>query len=132
MQLIYIPLPDERSRLDILKTTLKRSPVASNVDLAYLAKMTNGYSGADLAEICQRAAKLAIRQSIEHDMKRERERRDKEAAEGDVKMEAEVEAEEEDAVPEITRDHFQEAMMYARRSVSDQDIRKYEVRAVYS
>jgi transitional endoplasmic reticulum ATPase len=117
--------------LDILKATLRKSPVADNVDLGYLAKMTHGYSGADLTEICQRAAKLAIRQSIEHDMKRERERREKEAAEGDVKMEAEAEAEagEDDAVPEITREHFQEAMMYARRSVSDQDIRKYEVRA---
>ena len=35
--------------------------------------------------------------------------------------------EEEDAVPEITRDHFEEAMKYAHRSVSDNDIRKYEM-----
>ena len=34
--------------------------------------------------------------------------------------------EEEDPVPEIRRDHFEEAMRYARRSVSDKDIRKYE------
>lgn len=34
---------------------------------------------------------------------------------------------EEDPVPEITKDHFEDAMKYARRSVSDNDIRKYEM-----
>ena len=105
-QLIYIPLPDENSRLSILKATLKRSPVAADVDLGFLAKSTHGYSGADLAEICQRAAKLAIRASIEEDMRRDRAKREKDAAaEGDVKMEedAAVEEEEVDPVPEIVR-----------------------------
>jgi len=32
-----------------------------------------------------------------------------------------------DPVPDITRVHFEESMKYARRSVSDADIRKYEV-----
>lgn len=39
------------------------------------------------------------------------------------------EVEEADPVPEIARDHFEEAMNYARRSVSDQDIRRYEMLA---
>lgn len=121
-QLIYIPLPDEISRLAILKANLKKSPIAENVDLAYLSKMTHGFSGADLTEICQRAAKLAIRESIEADIRRLRERQE---AEGDDhKME---EDEEDDPVPEITKEHFEEAMKYARRSVSDQDIRRYEM-----
>ena len=34
---------------------------------------------------------------------------------------------EEEAVPEIRKDHFEEAMKFARRSVSDNDIRKYEM-----
>merc|ERR1711959_80961 len=34
--------------------------------------------------------------------------------------------EEEDPVPEITKAHFEEAMKFARRSVSDEDIRTYE------
>ena len=34
---------------------------------------------------------------------------------------------EEDPVPEITKVHFEEAMKFARRSVSDNDIRKYEM-----
>lgn len=42
----------------------------------YIAKVTKGFSGADLTEICQRACKLAIRESIEADIRRERELRD--------------------------------------------------------
>lgn len=38
-----------------------------------------------------------------------------------------METEVVDAVPCITRAHFEEAMKYARRSVSDNDIRKYEM-----
>ncbi|CDS37465.1 transitional endoplasmic reticulum atpase [Echinococcus multilocularis] len=34
---------------------------------------------------------------------------------------------ESDPVPEITRRHFEEAMRFARRSVTDNDIRKYEM-----
>jgi len=44
------------------------------VDIDYLSKVTHGFSGADLTEICQRACKLAIRESIELEIRRERER----------------------------------------------------------
>jgi transitional endoplasmic reticulum ATPase len=123
-QLIYIPLPDEKSRLSILNAALRKSPVAEDVDLGYLAKDTHGFSGADLTEICQRAAKLAIRESIEADIRKARERQEKEDAADDAKME---EDDEEDPVSVITREHFEEAMKYARRSVSDGDIRRYEM-----
>ena len=125
-QLIYIPLPNEASRLDILRATLKNSPVSSRVDLSFLAKHTHGFSGADLSEVCQRAAKLAIRESIDADVRREKER---EARGEEVKMEEDVSAAaaEEDPVPEITPEHFEEAMRFARRSVSDADIRRYEM-----
>lgn len=71
------------------------------MDLNYLAKATPGFSGADLTEICQRAAKLAIRQSIESDIQKERERKEKaEAAGEDVNIMDEDN--DEDAVPHIT------------------------------
>ncbi|CAL1714434.1 unnamed protein product [Somion occarium] len=125
-QLIYIPLPDEPSRLSILRAALRKSPIAKDVDLTFLAKNTHGFSGADLTEICQRAAKLAIRESIEADIRKAREIKEKEeAAVDEAKMEEDVE--EEDPVPVITREHFEEAMKYARRSVSDGDIRRYEM-----
>ncbi|XP_067877325.1 transitional endoplasmic reticulum ATPase-like isoform X3 [Heterodontus francisci] len=117
-QLIYIPLPDEKSRTSILKANLRKSPIAKNVDLAYLAKITHGFSGADLTEICQRACKLAIREAIEAEVKRDQEHQ----SNPDVAMEDDY-----DPVPEIRRDHFEEAMRFGRRSVSDNDIRKYEM-----
>ncbi|TIB37873.1 hypothetical protein E3P86_02020 [Wallemia ichthyophaga] len=127
-QLIYIPLPDVPSRLSILKATLRKSPVAPSVDLEYLSNQTNGFSGADLTEVCQRAAKLAIRESISADMQAKRAQKEKiEAEGGDANAAMEVGDEDEDPVPEITIAHFEEAMRFARRSVSDQDIRRYEM-----
>merc|ERR1711913_208809 len=119
-QLIYIPLPDDGSRMAILKSNLRKSPVSKEVDLPFLAKMTKGFSGADLTEICQRACKLAIRESIDADIKREKEKQRAGATTMDVD-------DEEDLVPEITKAHFEEAMKFARRSVSDNDIKKYEM-----
>ena len=48
--------------------------MAKEVDIEYLARVTKGFSGADLTEICQRAVKLAIRENIEAEIRRERER----------------------------------------------------------
>lgn len=39
-QLIYIPLPDEKSREAILRANLRKSPIAKDVDLSYIAKVT--------------------------------------------------------------------------------------------
>ncbi|KAF8396532.1 hypothetical protein HHK36_018156 [Tetracentron sinense] len=116
-QLIYIPLPDESSRYQIFKACLRKSPVSKAVDLRILAKYTQGFSGADITEICQRACKYAIRETIEKDIERKRRRKENPAA-----MEEDV----EDEVAEIKAVHFEESMKYARRSVSDADIRKYQ------
>ncbi|KZV34745.1 cell division cycle protein 48 [Dorcoceras hygrometricum] len=114
-QLIYIPLPDENSRLQIFKACLRRSPVSRDIDLSALARHTHGFSGADITEICQRACKYAIRENIERDIQRERKKNEN------------PEAMEEDDVSEIRAAHFEESMKYARRSVSDADIRKYQL-----
>merc|ERR1719329_382460 len=121
-QLVYIPLPDEASRANILSSSLRKSPLAPDVDLGFLAKFTNGFSGADLTEICQRAVKFAIRESIEKEIQREEEMAQA-ADEGMDKDDADLEP----AVPFITRAHFEESMKYARRSVADKDIRHYEM-----
>merc|ERR1719424_987821 len=121
-QLIYIPLPDEGSRMNILKSVTRKSPLSAELaeKLPFLAKTLHGFSGADITEIAQKAAKMAIRESIEKEIEKEKER----AAAG---ADAPMEEDEEDPVPEITTFHFEEAMKYARRSVSDNDIRKYEM-----
>ncbi|CAI8584532.1 unnamed protein product [Vicia faba] len=116
-QLIYIPLPDEDSRHQIFKACLRKSPISKDVDIRALAKYTQGFSGADITEICQRACKYAIRENIEKDIEKERKRSENpEAMEEDV----------DDEVAEIKAAHFEESMKYARRSVSDADIRKYQ------
>ncbi|XP_050365661.1 cell division cycle protein 48 homolog [Argentina anserina] len=115
-QLLYIPLPDEESRHQIFKACLRKSPVSKYVDLKALARHTQGFSGADITEICQRACKYAIRDNIEKDIERERMRSEN----------PDVMEDDEDEVAEITAAHFEESMKYARRSVSDADIRKYQ------
>jgi len=122
-QLIYIPLPDQGSRMSILKAALRKSPVAEDVNIEFLAEHTKGFSGADLTEICQRSVKYAIRESIEKEIQEEEERAEA-AADGEVEEE---DVDRPPAVPCITRAHFEEAMKFARRSVSDKDIRHYEL-----
>jgi transitional endoplasmic reticulum ATPase len=121
-QLIYIPMPDYESRLSILTAVLRKSPINKDCDLAYLAAQTEKFTGADLTEICQRAAKLAIRENIEKDMERERIRRE---AEAEGLMAADDEVESDDLVPEILPRHFEDAVRNARRSVSDRDLAQY-------
>ena len=70
-QIIYIPLPDFKSRVSVLRAVLRKSPLAPDVDLEKIAQVTEGFSGADLTEICQKACKFAIRQSIAEDIERE-------------------------------------------------------------
>jgi transitional endoplasmic reticulum ATPase len=118
--LVYVPLPDEASRKGILKAQLRKTPVAADVDLDFIASKTHGFSGADLGFIAQRAVKLAIKQSISLDIERQKER---EAA---GETEDENMEDVEDAVPELTKAHFEEAMQLARRSVSEVEIRRYE------
>lgn len=121
-QLIFIPMPDLPARLSILKACLRKSPVAPDVDLAVVAQATDKYSGADLAEICQRAAKYAIRERIELVIQR-KVAREKMLESGLTEDQLPA---EEDPVPYITRKHFEYAMRESRRSVSDADLLKYE------
>lgn len=116
-QLIYIPLPDLKSRVSIFKANLRRSPVEEQVSIDELAAATEGFSGADITEICQRAAKNAIREAVNADIERARG-----IAAGEVDETVPV----PDPVPCIRRDHFEEAMSRARRSVDEKDLRHYE------
>jgi transitional endoplasmic reticulum ATPase len=119
-QLIYIPMPDYESRLSILHSILRKTPCSRDVDLAYLASQTEKFSGADLTEICQRAAKNAIRENIQRDREREQIRADAEA--DGVIMDEKDDEEDEDLLPEIMPRHFEDAVRNARRSVSDRDL----------
>jgi transitional endoplasmic reticulum ATPase len=62
-RLIYVPAPDEDSRLEILKIYTKDMPLADDVDLNSLAQETKGYSGADIASLCREAGMHVLRNS---------------------------------------------------------------------
>lgn len=118
-QLIYIPLPDKPSRISVLKAVLRKSPVAPNVSMDFLGELTEGFTGADITELCQRSTKAAIRESIEAEEQRRALMKDN--PDGDAQM-----ADMEDPVPVITRTHFEEALQAARKSVTAYDLDKFE------
>lgn len=105
-QLVYIPLPDLKSRISIFRAKLKKTPLDPDVDIEGMARSLEGFSGADIAEICQRAAKLAIRESIEYEIKNPNSK--------------------DDPVPALSSRHFIEAMKGSRRSVTQQEIESFE------
>ena len=118
-QLIYIPLPDHPARVGIFKANLRKSPITEDISFEQLADVTEGFSGADITEICQRAAKNAIRDSIAAGIERQR------------RVDAgELTQEEADAlpdpVPKITKEHFEASMSKARRSVSPEVVAQYD------
>lgn len=118
-QLIYIPLPDRESRVSIFKANLRKSPIAEDITFEQLAEVTDGFSGADITEICQRAAKNAIRDAITADIERQKRVED-----------GELTQEEADALPDpvpcITRAHFEASMSKARRSVTPDIVQQYD------
>jgi AAA family ATPase, CDC48 subfamily len=63
-KLIYVPPPDEKGRLDILKIHTRHVPLAEDIDLREIAKMTNGYTGADLAALVREATLAALREDL--------------------------------------------------------------------
>jgi cell division protease FtsH len=67
---VYVPLPDVKGRLDILKVHSRKVKLGPNVDLFRLAKATPGFSGADLAAIINESAlgaTMAGKEFIEQD-----------------------------------------------------------------
>jgi SpoVK/Ycf46/Vps4 family AAA+-type ATPase len=63
-RLIYVPEPDEKSRLQILKIYTKGMPINKDVDLNQLTIMTKYYGGADIESLCREAAMHALRRDV--------------------------------------------------------------------
>ncbi|MBI2911386.1 MAG: AAA family ATPase [Chloroflexi bacterium] len=62
--LVECPLPDREERLDILGIHTRSRALAGDVDLDILADLSEGYSGAELAALCRRAAMEAVQEHI--------------------------------------------------------------------
>ncbi|CAM1360488.1 ATP-dependent zinc metalloprotease FtsH [Tenacibaculum sediminilitoris] len=66
---IYVDLPDLHERREIFEVHIKPLKLAANADLEFLAQQTPGFSGADIANLCNEAALIAARkgkEAIEH------------------------------------------------------------------
>jgi len=102
-RMVEVGLPDETTRLAILKVHSKNKPMAEDVNLEDLAKKTDRYSGADLAAIVNEAVMLAIRECVLEGRSLE------EAAICDYK---------------IQKKHFDEAMKNVEPTANELDIYK--------
>ena len=64
-KILYVPLPDLSARSAIIKLYVNKHPHDENIDYLRLSQLTEGYSGADLKGVVDRAVQLAIREYVE-------------------------------------------------------------------
>lgn len=65
-RIIYVDLPELNEREDIFKVHLKGIKTDDSVDVKLLSKQTPGFSGADIANVCNEAALIAARKGNKH------------------------------------------------------------------
>jgi len=104
-RLVYIPPPDKEARVEIFKLHTKKKPLAEDVNFEELAEATEGYTGADIAAVCNEAVMLAIREFI-----KEGKSFDKEKIKSELKLQ---------------KKHFEEAIKKLR-PLPKEELKKYE------
>lgn len=60
---IHVELPDSKERLEIFKVHLRPLKLDEGLDITFLAKQTPGFSGADIANVCNESALIAARKN---------------------------------------------------------------------
>ncbi len=63
-KILRVPPPDKEGRMEILKIHTKKKPLAKDVDIAKVAELTEGYTGAQLAAVANVASIAAIKQFV--------------------------------------------------------------------
>ncbi|CAN7983945.1 unnamed protein product [Ixodes pacificus] len=106
---IYIPLPNSAGREALLKINLKEVDVSPELDVIAIAAKLDGYSGADITNVCRDASMMAMRRRIN----------------GLTPEEIRNLSKEELELP-VSADDFQEAIRKINKSVSKEDLEKYE------
>lgn len=61
---VYIPLPNSVGRREMFKINMKGTQTSDDVNLDELIKLTDGYSGADIANVCREAALMNMRRKL--------------------------------------------------------------------
>ncbi|XP_060947203.1 katanin p60 ATPase-containing subunit A1 [Limanda limanda] len=106
---IYIPLPSTKGRVELLRINLKELELTSNVDFAKISDKMEGYSGADITNVCRDASLMAMRRRIE----------------GLTPEEIRNISRDEMHMP-TTMEDFESALKKVSKSVSASDLEKYE------
>lgn len=107
---IYIPLPDAEARENLLKINLKEVELAENVNLKLVAEKLDGYSGADLTNVCRDASLMSMRRRI-----------------ADLLPEQIRELNQDELHMPVTAEDFTQATKKVSKSVSAEDLKKYEI-----
>ena len=105
-RLLLVPPPDPEARKQIFRIHTKKTPCAEDVKLDELARKTEGYTGADIASICNTAVMLSIKEHIGKAKDAE-----------DAKKRAKG--------LKVAKRHFDEAMQKVK-PISGQELRMYE------
>ncbi|KAJ8315574.1 hypothetical protein KUTeg_007724 [Tegillarca granosa] len=106
---IYIPLPTAVGREQLLKINLKEVTLAKDVDLKAVAEKLEGYSGADITNVCRDAAMMSFRRRIS----------------GLSPEQIRAIPKEELELPPTNED-FEETLKKVNKTVSQADLEKYE------
>jgi transitional endoplasmic reticulum ATPase len=64
-RIIEVPLPDTKGRENIFKIHTRKKPLAENVNFTKLVQLTDGFSGAEIEGICNRAAMSSVRRYVD-------------------------------------------------------------------
>ncbi|XP_049885612.1 katanin p60 ATPase-containing subunit A-like 1 isoform X2 [Pectinophora gossypiella] len=105
---IYIPLPNQEGREALLHINLREVKVDPEVDIRSIAKKLEGYSGADITNVCRDASMMSMRRKI-----------------AGLKPEQIKQLAKEELDLPVTKQDFMEALGKCNKSVSKGDIQKY-------
>ncbi|XP_063297288.1 katanin p60 ATPase-containing subunit A1 isoform X1 [Pelobates fuscus] len=106
---IYIPLPSAKGRGELLRINLRELELADDVDIENIAENMDGYSGADITNVCRDASLMAMRRRIEG-----------------LTPEQIRNLSKDDMHMPTTMEDFEMALKKVSKSVSALDIEKYE------
>ncbi|XP_045487055.1 katanin p60 ATPase-containing subunit A-like 1 [Pieris rapae] len=105
---IYIPLPTQEGREALLQINLREVKLDPELDLQAVAKKLDGYSGADITNVCRDASMMSMRRRITG-----------------LKPEQIKQLAKEELDLPVTKQDFLEAISKCNKSVSKGDIQKY-------
>jgi transitional endoplasmic reticulum ATPase len=105
-RLLYVPPPGLEARKQIFKIHTRKTPMLPDVNLDDLAKMTDGYTGADIASVSNTAVMLALKEHI-------------------MKSKNPEEAKKTAKSVKVSRRHFQEALEKIK-PISSQELQAYQ------